>query len=208
MSTAVQNQVFEAELVVAADPNPYQSPIAAKPTQEITDGIGRATKSRIESAILGGIVAETTFVASWVCYLAYGMTGFSYGLLGMLYFAIAFVAWICFVWMVLTSDELSLISVAAIFMYPIPIFGSLLFFAFKNSSNRFLIRNGYRPAFLGASPDPHEILLMNQDPYYRPMAKYHHDGSKRRVAWSISDWFFIATVAIMFAMSLPGIFGL
>ena len=200
MSTTVENQTFEAELVEAGDLNPYQSPIVAEPVAEISAGVGRATPAQIDSVRQSLIAAEITFVTHSFFQIL-GLTNL-FGITQALptpfgdlaYFGSAIAALICFAAMVVASNRFDLTSLASICLFPIPLFGALLYFGFKQRASRFLIWNGYRPGFLGASLDDNEIRIMNSDPLYRPNARYREDGSKRRIENSLSDWFIIAIV--------------
>lgn len=209
MSTAVEKQVYEAELVETADNfNPYQAPNSTQRPAAISIsrgfGPGRATQRQIDNARRSMIAAEISFFIACVVQLAALMTGFEHQALSDLFFGSALAAWFCFAWMVLSCDDVDLVSIAAVVLYPIPIFGSLLFFLFKQRANRFMIWNGYRPGLVGATMDSEEIRLMNEDCNYRPAAKYHVDGSKRRIAWSLSDWFFVVGICtVVFAIVIP-----
>ena len=200
MSSTVENQVFEAELITEDSFNPYQAPGPSHRAVVIRSGLGRATEKEINNANLGMIAAEITFVSTCVLQLAATMAGFG----AAQSFGFWLPAWLCFGWMVLSSEKVDLVSLAAVVLFPIPLFGSLLFFLFKQRANRFLIWNGQRPGFLGATPDAEEIRLMNEDCNYRPTIVYQVNGSKRRLAWSLTDWFFITLVStVVFAIAIP-----
>jgi len=189
MSTAVKTEIYEAE-IVGPSPNPYQAPVAcAKPSSEISEGIGRADPAKVRTAKYAVVAAEVTFVINCLFYLTRFQTMFGFNLSTAFFWISTIVAFFCFSWMVLSCNKISLTSLAMIAAFLVPVVGVTIYFSAKKQANRFLIWNGQRPGFLGAKPDPDEIRLMNKDPHYRPASLYHHDGSRRWIAWSLSDCF-------------------
>ena len=205
MSNAVENIVYEAELVADVT-NPYQGPNAVEQQRaEISDGIGRATPEEIANTKNAIVAAEVSYIIVSISQIAFLIANAEFSFVGPIFFGASSLAFFCFAWMVLCCNKLDLLTLATVFAFAIPVIGSFLFLAAKKQAIRFLIWNGYRPVFLGAVPDHDEIRNMNEDPHYRPATLFHPNGSKRKIPWSLSDSFLLAVAVFGFAAIVVGL---
>jgi len=104
--------------------------------------------------------------------------------------------------MIESCNGTNLTTFAMVIGFLIPVVGSLIYFSGKRQAFHFLIWNGYRPGFLGATPNEHEITLMNQNPNFRPSAFRTPEGRRRRMPWTLSSFGIpiYAAMAIVFAI--------
>jgi hypothetical protein len=198
MPNVVKNQIPTAEIDGGKPVNPFGAPVATEAPTEIFGDIGRATKAEIARTNSNMVATDIAFVAMYSALIASLVTNVNPGVTSTIFAIAAMVAWFCFGRMVLSCNKLNASSMMIILAFAVPILGFFIFLAAKKQASRFLIWNGHRPGFLGAEPAPSEIRLMNSDPNYRPVAMFYfyRDGSKRRIPWSLSDWFIALATAL------------
>lgn len=200
MSTSAKTEVYEAELISSEEVNPFAAPAASaseRCVSAISEGIGRASQRQIDFANQSIVFGEITVAISMITFLVAMVEGGDQ--MAPVATVCTLIAWICFMRMVVACDDFDWVSMAMTLCFPIPVIGLLIFIARKQQVNRFLIWNGYKPGFIGASPDAEEIRLMNADPHYRPSAYYDRNGSRRRLQWSASNALVVAAIIVAIA---------
>ncbi len=175
------------------DINPYAAPVVGVGSRAIPDSPGFIV-SRLSGNALQKInrytcAADCFYFLSVVCWMMMFAWFTSYMFqqyVLIAYAVVVFVLWFSTCAASLTSKNYAA-AIAAVFVLPIPLLGTLIFLVARLLVKKTMINNGYRPRLIGFALDEEERKAMDADPLYYPSEKFHIDGSKRSQVYSLGE---------------------
>ena len=165
--------------------NPYAPPRIIKvETPELQSSTnGRASEKELKRLCNRLVVAEVSYLAGCVAFVSqFYFTSYNQHIqtAAMIFpFACFAVTWICVVSIHRLTEGVAG-AIASFLVFPIPLFGTLVFLSGLQRSKTFLLHNGYQRMFLGGKPNPKERQKMAMDENYYPSACFDQQGNRHR----------------------------
>ena len=194
--------------------NPFATPslavveaeaVAELPNQQNPPNAG-ASEEDLRRLCSSMAIADVSYVLGCVIFLApFVLSNLSYDIQAaamFLQYGCFIVTWVC----LFSICRMTQGIIGAIFscvVFPIPLFGSLIFFSALERSNTFLRHNGYRRKFIGAEPNPKERQQMAINENYYPSARFDHQGNRlSRFKLTLTNSFFLTLFVCWLVMML------
>ena len=164
--------------------NPYASPrileVEAPKQKSVTKQKKRASERELCRLCTRLAVADVTYVAGCVTFIAAFFINLDNEMrIAASYLPYGFfaVTWVCTFSIRRLTEGIGG-AIAGVVLFPVPMFGSLVFLSGSERANTFLRHNGYRRTFLGGKPNPMERQQMAIDENYSPSDRFDHQGNR------------------------------